>query len=157
MPRQKPKPRKVRELEGNPSKRPLPVEPEMADLRDSDPPKHLCRYGKEEWRRVMGAIPDGLVTAADIGALSAMCAKYGRWRKAYARLLALGDGDVIETKTGYCLPHPLVAIEQKSCKDYLAAAAEFGLTPSARTRVSVKPKDDASGVKRRFFRHEEAG
>lgn len=151
----KPKPSKLKALEGNPGKRALNRdEPVMADLRDSEPPGFLCRWGKKEWRRVMGAAPSGLVTSADVSVLAAMCAAYGRWRKAHAALAKVGD--VITMPSRYCQPHPYVAIEQRARKDFIAAAAEFGLSPSARSRVHVAPKADPGGAAQKFFRYGDA-
>ena len=153
----KPKPARLKELSGDPRyKGASSSEPVMADLRESEPPEYLDGYGRGEWRRILATTPEGLVTAADVSVLAALCASFGRWRKAHDALQK-GD-DVVLTPSGYVRPSAWVQIERDARRDYLAAAAEFGLTPSSRTRVSVSPRTDPAVdcVKSRFFRHEEA-
>jgi P27 family predicted phage terminase small subunit len=49
---------------------------------------------------------------------------------------AVSDGLIVKTKSGNLIQNPLVGAANKAMADMVRYAAEFGLTPSARTRVS---------------------
>lgn len=46
------------------------------------------------------------------------------------------DGLIIRTRSGNIIQNPLVGTANKAMADMVRYAAEFGLTPSARTRVA---------------------
>ncbi len=46
------------------------------------------------------------------------------------------DGLIVMTKSGNLIQNPLVGTANKAMADMVRYAAEFGMTPSARTRVS---------------------
>ncbi|WP_223428545.1 phage terminase small subunit P27 family [Tateyamaria pelophila] len=83
-----------------------------------------------------------ILSVLDRGALAAYCQAYGRWNAAETALAlmaakdAVTDGLVIRTKSGNLIQNPLVGTANKAMADMVRYAAEFGLTPSARTRVS---------------------
>ncbi len=83
------------------------------------------------------------MTNLDRGALAAYCQAYGRWgaaETALARMAerdAVTDGPIIRSKTGNAIQNPLVGAANKAMADMVRYAAEFGLTPSARSRVSA--------------------
>ena len=145
----KPKPTKIKRLEGNPGKRPLPArEPVMADLRDGGAPEWLDELGQEEWARVLGAAPKGLVTAGDVSALGALCQAYSNMRRAISALGA--EGWIAETPNGHKQPSAWATIERQNRQDYMRACAEFGLTPSSRSRVSLGAEEADSNEERMF-------
>jgi P27 family predicted phage terminase small subunit len=98
---------------------------------------------KREWSRIVPELERlGLLTLVDRGALAAYCQAYGRAVQAEKTLLK--EGLNFTTPNGYIQQRPEVAIAQKSWQAVRAFAAEFGLTPSARSRLSVqKPEDEA--------------
>jgi len=58
---------------------------------------------------------------------------------------------VIAGSSGRPLPHPAQKIQREAANQLRAYANEFGLTPSARTRIRVgdqKPKDQQQGASR---------
>ncbi len=71
------------------------------------------------------------------------CQAYGRWvaaETALARMAerdAVTEGLIIRSKTGNAIQNPLVGAANKAMADMVRYAAEFGLTPSARSRVSA--------------------
>ena len=81
--RRKPKPTRLKLIDGNPGKRPI-------NAREPNPmagvptcPAHLSPRAKAEWKRLarqMNAL--GIVTELDRAALAAYCQAYGRWAEA---------------------------------------------------------------------------
>jgi P27 family predicted phage terminase small subunit len=116
-----------------------------------DPPDHLTDAARAEWHRVVGElIALGLLTNLDRGALGAYCQAYGRWSAAEHALARMAsrdastDGLIVRTKSGNVIQNPLVGTANKAMADMVRYAAEFGLTPSARTRVSGGDPGSAS-------------
>lgn len=143
----KPKPLALRVIEGNPGKRSLTKNvarpPVSAGL---EAPSHLNSDGKRHWREMGRQLEVlGLLAAIDRGALAALCQAYGLWADAERRLKAYNSSEagkkagafLMETPGGAIIQHPLVRMARDSRRDYLKAAAEFGMTPSARSRVDI--------------------
>ena len=132
----KPKPTKLKLLEGNPGKRPLnPAEP-VPDAALPDAPAHLDEDARAEWARTAEELNRlGLLTQVDRAAFAGYCAAYGRWAQASRALK--GEGLTVETTNGNVIQNPLVGIANKAMELMLRFAAEFGMTPSSRSRVSV--------------------
>ena len=143
-----PVPTALRLIRGNPSKRPLPKNEPVVPLAQPDPPPFLCDDAKEEWVRICGTLhAAGLMTEIDRAALAAYAAAYGRWaqaERAINRLAESGDvnsGLTILTSNGNVIQNPLIGIANKAKTAVVRFAAEFGMTPSARSRVSVTPQE----------------
>jgi P27 family predicted phage terminase small subunit len=137
-----PKPTYLRILEGNPSKRPLNRnEPQPPPVETLDPPWYLSgdAAAAAEWRRIAsGLCAMRLLTIADIHALAAYCVAYSRWLASEEALASFRANDpvtyglLVGGKT-----NPLVYVARNAAADMLRFAHEFGLTPAARTRISV--------------------
>ena len=142
-----PKPTRLRIIEGNPSKRPLNRnEPKPEPSRPSCP-RWLNVEAKKEWARIVPELSLlGLLTNVDRLTLAGYCQAYARWRQAEEAIEKYGM--IGKTEGGYVQQLPYVSIAQKSLQLMKNLAAEFGLTPSARTRISVeKPtSDDPEGL-----------
>lgn len=113
------------------------------DPAQPDAPSHLTAPAHEEWNRIVTELDAlGILTRLDRGALAAYCQAYGRWSAAETALArmaakdALTDGLIVRTKAGNLIQNPLVGAANKAMGDMVRYAAEFGLTPSARTRVA---------------------
>ncbi|KAF1084849.1 Phage terminase, small subunit [Sporotomaculum syntrophicum] len=142
-----PKPTHLKVLEGNPGRRPLnknepkpkPVAPKC--------PAWLDKEAKHEWKRVAPELEKlGLLTIVDGTALAAYCQAYSRWVAAEKVLTT--EGMTYETETGYIRQRPEVGIVQKYLNLIKLYCAEFGLTPSARSRMTLpgEDKDDDDGI-----------
>ena len=112
-------------------------------------PDHLTPAAQLEWDRVIEETVNlGILTNLDRGALAAYCQAYGRWVAAETALAhmaqkdAITEGLIIRTKAGNVIQNPLVGAANKAMADMVRYAAEFGLTPSARTRVSGAGRSD---------------
>lgn len=138
MPGPAPAPTKLKELRGNPGKRVLNANEPQPRVAKVTCPRWLPLVAKREWRRVAPELVRlGLLTVADRAALAAYCEAWAEAIMAHETLQR--DGYTFTTAKGYTGVHPMVAIKNKALLRMRAFASEFGLTPSARSRLSVEP------------------
>ena len=141
----KPKPTAIKKMAGNPGRRPLnDSEPEPRRLPYIPrAPRYLNKYGQKEWRRLARELDRlGLLTVVDLAAFAAYCSAFGLWVEAEYALKDMGSSKFLAvTEKGNVIQNPLMGIVNRSRADMLRAAAELGLTPSSRSRVTVaKPR-----------------
>ena len=131
----KPKPTALKLLEGNPGKRQLNMnEPRFAQKMPPECPDWLEEEAQAEWNRLSETLFEmGILTDLDVAPFAAYCQAYARWREAEEFISK--HGSIVKTKTGYWQQVPQVSIAHTNQKAMLQAAAEFGLTPSARSRI----------------------
>ncbi len=144
----KPKPTALRLIDGNRGKRAVNKAEAVVALAEPTPPAFLCDDAKVEWGRVCSALyAAGLMTELDRAALAAYCAAYGRWAQAERAINRIAAKDklnaalMIKTTSGNAIQNPLVGIANKAKADMVRYAAEFGMTPSARSRVNATPEE----------------
>ena len=147
---QRPMPTALKLLRGNPGKQRLPAnepQPEQT-IEVPDPPPFITGYAADEWWTVGTELHRlGLLTKVDCAPLAAYCYAYGQWRLAaesLARMAAndrIMNGQIIKTKYGDAAVNPLLSIARKHAGDMVRFAAEFGLTPAARTHISAGTSD----------------
>lgn len=119
-------------------------------------PDHLTDYAAAEWHRQIPLLTQmRVLTLADIGALEILCMAYAEYREANDELK---HGTTYETTTQagdvMIRPRPEVMMRSDAFRRYRALLVEFGLTPSARAKVSTaddgeKESAFASYMKRR--------
>lgn len=132
----KPKPTALKQLNGNPGKRPLNrKEPKFSGTPTC--PKHLDKAARAEWKRVSDELSaTGLLTTVDRAALAAYCAAWSRWVDAETNIQKFGT--VIKSpKSGFPIQNPYVGIANTALDQMRKFAVEFGMTPSSRSRISV--------------------
>ena len=131
----KPKPTAIKLLEGNPGCRPLNrAEPKPTGVPVC--PDWLEDEAKAEWERMGGILADmGVLTEVDTMAFAGYCQAYARWKEAEEFISR--HGSIIRTPNGYLQQVPQVSIAQTNLKIMLKFCEEFGLTPSARSRISA--------------------
>lgn len=145
----KTKPTQLKVLSGTARKHRLNANEPHPEVARPEAPDHLTPAARLEWERVIEqTVSLGIMTELDRGALAAYCQAYGRWVTAETALTRMAEKDVvtegliIRTKAGNAIQNPLVGAANKAMADMVRYAAEFGLTPSARTRVAgVDPAD----------------
>ena len=142
----KPTPTNIKILTGNPGNRALPTsEPKPRSRRPLQPP-HLNDDAAEEWARVAGELTAlGILSGLDRAALAAYCQAYGRWaqaERALAKMSNQADGLIIKTVSGNMIQNPLVGVANKAMSDMMRYASEFGMTPSARSRISASEGEE---------------
>jgi P27 family predicted phage terminase small subunit len=146
----KPKPTRLKLIEGNPGKRRTNhSEPKP---RGGPPgcPSFLPAEAKAEWRRVVAAMPDRFITDADRAALAVYCARWAVFVAATKEIHARGRGVIVKGYRGSRVKNVALQVQREAAADVKAFAVEFGLTPSARTRIELpKPSPgDAAGIMR---------
>jgi P27 family predicted phage terminase small subunit len=106
-------------------------------------PSWLSAEAKREWKRVVPILVDRrILTTADLGSLENYCVAIGTVREMERQLQR--DGHVVETEKGM-KRHPAVGIQSDAMTRARLLAAELGLTPTSRSRPSVRgdtPGDD---------------
>lgn len=139
-----PLPTKEHKLRGNPSFKKLNEnEPEPVEVYElPPPPEHLGEYAAHEWNRIgPELIRIKLLTEADLESFSAYCMNVEIMVEAYKAIKA--KGMVIMGSRGPIRNPALPAFGQASTA-VKAFAQEFGLTPSARSRISIPDKSEKS-------------
>ena len=88
----------------------------------------------EEWKRMAKVLEQmGLLTEMDMAAFAGYCQAYARWKEAEEFLTQ--HGSMVRTPNGYLQQVPQVSIAQTNMKIMLKFCEQFGLTPSARSRI----------------------
>ena len=141
------RPTKLRKLEGNPSKRPLPKNEPQPDPTKPTCPEWLLDDAKDEWARISGKLHEiGLLTQVDRIALAAYCQSYAKWK--LAEEVIKNDGMVYpildeDGNVKYYQQKPEVGIANQCLKQIRGFCAEFGLTPAARARIELPNEKDS--------------
>ncbi len=134
-----PLPTKLKLLNGNPGKRPLPEnEPKP---REGVPtrPAWLLPEAKREWNRLVAELePIGLLTKVDRATLAAFCQCWARYVEAEADITAGGIDYV--TDKGFHGTRPSVGMTVKMLEKMATYGAKLGLSPADRTRLTVGSK-----------------
>jgi P27 family predicted phage terminase small subunit len=141
----KPKPTHLKLITGNlrPS-RVNPREPRLEPMLPA-PPAELIPEARAEWDRLAKRLlAAGLLTAVDGAVFACYCQSFGRWQQAEQALAQMAKDDpgsdlVTTGKGGNSIQNPLVGIARRAAADCVRYAAEFGMTPSARSRVWANP------------------
>ena len=131
-----PKPTAIKELEGNPGKRPLNKnEPKPKKIAPKCP-SWLLPDAKKEWRRLSKELEAmGLLTGVDMAAFAGYCQAYARWKEAEEFISK--HGSILKTASGYIQQIPQVSIAQQNLKQMRNFCSELDLTPSARSRLNI--------------------
>lgn len=158
----KPQPTALRLARGNPSKRALPKnEPKPAKPNRLDPPSWLTGHARQKWRALAPRLATaGLLTVADMDAFARYCDTWARWRQCCRHIDRHGmTYELKDSKGGVTSvqQRPEVSIARSLAVQLARLEAEFGMTPSSRSRVdgrfgtpatgapaATDPKDDAA-------------
>ena len=111
----KPTPTAIKELEGNPGKRPLNDAEPKPERKAPPCPKWLEPEAKKEWRRLSKQLEQiGVLTEVDQAAFASYCQAYARWKEAEEFMTQ--HGTIVKTKSGYWQQVPQVSIAQTYLK-----------------------------------------
>ncbi len=139
-----PKPTKLRILQGNPAKRPLPKNEPQPKEDLGNRPSWLDAEAKREWKRIVTALgPAKVLTAADWSVLAATCQCWSLYVAAVNDIRE--NGYMFETGTGYQAQRPAVSIMVKMLEKLSVLWAKLGLSPADRVRLALpeqKQDDD---------------
>jgi P27 family predicted phage terminase small subunit len=132
----KPTPTHLKLLHGNPGKRRLNPNEPLPGKNPPTCPSHLCPSAKAEWRRLAAQLTIlRILTDLDRAALAGYCQAYGRWVEAERKLHETPM--LIKLPSGYVQQNPWLTIANKQLELMHKYLTEFGLSPVARSRVSL--------------------
>ena len=128
-------------------------EPEYETVKPKMP-AWLDKEAKKEWRQIAPQLANARVlTKVDCIALARYCQLVSRWKQAEIFLIEHGMTYVDKFKSTH--PFPQIKISKDCADQLLRMEHEFGLTPSARTRIKAAPetkeKPKGGKDKARFF------
>lgn len=131
------KPTALKVIEGNPGKRKLgdTYEPDPAFLNDLSAPAWLPEYVKKVWNEVAPKLRAcRTLTELDVPALEAGCVAIANYRDI---TLKLGDNYTSKSSKGGTNINQLMIAQSMAFKQMNLLFAQFGMTPSARTKISL--------------------
>ena len=130
-----PVPTVLKLLRGNPGKRSL-NEDEPQPPSGAEMPDYLTPEAAAHWPKVSTQLADaGVLTEIDQTALAMYCEAFAMWRHASDQVAKFGA--VVKSPSGYPVQSPYLSISNRAYEQMLRLLGEFGMTPSARTRVVV--------------------
>ena len=141
-------PTNLKILRGNPGKRALPKDEPKPLAVCPRAPAILSDVAKKHWKVVAKQLYDAnIMTVLDTDALMIYCEAYARWLQSGKALQK--EGLLITQashngETTYLKQNPWLIIQQKAFDQMKAMLIEFGMTPSARTRVRTVDKQTKS-------------
>ena len=143
-------PTALKVMRGNPGKRPLNKREPKIKAAIPPCPSHLSDEAQAEWDRIGRELYEmGILANADRALLAIYAQAWGDLVKAQEQIRA--DGYMVKSPNGYEIPNPWLPIRNKAVEQIQKIAGEFGMSASARTRISAikpeKPDDDEA----RFF------
>ncbi len=154
----KPKPTHLRLLTGNPGKRKIKRDDVQPELALPMPPPHLSDEAKVEWGRMAEKLYRlGLLSELDVAMLAGYCQAYGRWVQAERAIEEMAKGDLltkalmVKTTNGNAIQNPLVGTANKALELMSKFAAEFGMSPSSRVRLSVNGEQAQANPTAKYF------
>lgn len=152
----KPLPTHLKLVKGNPGKRPTNKNEPKAPAGRPSCPAHASDKARETWGYVCGLLEDmGILATVDAVAIEMLCEAYADFVAAADELKSLGS-DYYETvtKEGSVMyrAHPALAKKQDADRRLRGWLAEFGMTPSARSRVKLGgDADKTEDAEKKYF------
>ena len=152
----KPKPTMLRLVEGNAGRRKVNRKEPKPAMREPSCPKWIGPKAREVWDRTLPMLRYmRVLTEADGDALTCYSLAYARWRAAEEFLNRHGLTQRIRhaknRRMSSVVARPEVAISKSYAKMLRDYQGEFGLTPSARTRIEVPMSPEEEAEDRKFF------
>ncbi len=133
----KPKPTKLKLIEGNPGKRPLNDKEPKPKACIPECPEWVSPEGKKEWKKITPRLLRlGLLSEIDYAALGGYCDCYGELKPLREEIKLYGY--TTTTDKGNVVQRPEVGIYNQKLEKMLKFLSEFGMSPSSRTRLRVE-------------------
>lgn len=131
---------------GNPGHRPI-NDREPKPIGDPRPPKRLTPRERKVWKQIVpGLIASGLASQIDAEPLARYCETLARYIDAKAFIDKNGQTyairDPLTNVVQRVVTWPQVSIERACHKALVAMEDRFGMSPSARSRISVDAQPD---------------
>lgn len=140
----KPKPTEQKKLGGNPGKRALNNQEPQPDVAIPKCPPHLEGEARKEFQRItQELIKLKVITNVDRAAIVAYCQAWSDYVNATKEVKK--EGEVLYSDKGNAYINPWKNIQTSAMDRMLRFSAEFGMTPSSRSRIKVEtptPEDE---------------
>lgn len=150
----KPQPSVIKLARGNPGKKKVNKNEPLPTCDNIEPPDYLQGKSLEKWHELKRHLTKmGVMTDADVETLARYCTMYEQWIKYLDQVRRGLDVLVIRDDSGkvkYMQSTPAAVRLDKLAVSMLRIEQEFGLTPSARSGLSVKEtnQDDKNPLKK---------
>jgi P27 family predicted phage terminase small subunit len=106
-----------------------------------EPPSHLSEQEKAKFTSTAEMlVRRGVMTELDAGALARYAVAWCRWVDAEAEVKKRGL--VVKTNADFVIQNPFLAVANRCMNQMAQIESEFGLTPSARTRIRMEEQSD---------------
>jgi P27 family predicted phage terminase small subunit len=139
-----PQPTKLKLVHGNPGKRPLNTKEPKPPRTRPERPDWLTGEARTAWDELAPLLDSmGVLTSIDGNALARYCKLWGRWVTLSAAIEKHGEVYPTKDKNGNPLGLrilPQVRIVESLSAELRQLDREFGLTPSARSRIDADPQ-----------------
>lgn len=137
-----PEPTPLKLLKGNPGRRPINDREPQPKRRRPRCPHWLDADAKATWKQLVPELEQmGVLTRIDGNALARYCVLWCRWKRAEQFIAKHGEAYPIKDEKGnlkYLHQFPQVGVANKLAVQLTRLEQEFGMTPSARTRIRVE-------------------
>lgn len=133
-------PNKMKELTGNPGKRPY-VKGELSPAGTLTPPPNLTKAAKVIWSRVVMAMPKGVYAATDQTALAVYCEQVAIYEAAVKHLDK--EGLVSIGSQQQQIVSPYVRIMNEASRLIVTLGAKLFLDPASRQTINA-PSDSSN-------------
>ena len=117
-------------------------------------PAFLSKYGKTTWKSLVPMLDEmGVLSKIDGRTLARYCEEWSRWRDAAKFLQQNGSAYSYTDNDGvtHWKPYPQAREFIQLAESMLRIESHFGLTPSARASLKVRPTETVQDVASRFF------
>lgn len=146
----KPKPTQLKLTLGNPGKRKLNHREPKPKQEIPPCPAFLNDAAKAEYERMSLVLSrNGILTELDGALLAAYSVAYSRWGFAEKHLQQYGEV-ILSPDKKFPVQSPYLAIANRAMDQTLRILAEFGMTPSSRSRIQTAGPEADDG-KNYFF------
>lgn len=141
------KPTALRKLHGDRRDRINQDEPALEPIAlYPKPTLKLNKFAKEVYDRIMPLlITTRVMATTDVEGFSMYCYEIGMYKHCREKIDKEGL-TIIAGKNDYEMPHPLTSVANKHYKNAYDMAVQYGLTPSARTRITAMPEGKKEGI-----------
>ncbi len=138
----RPKPTAIKEMAGNPGKRPLNKREPKPRVAIPSCPKWLTAEARTEYRKMARLLVGvRVLTEADQSALVAYATEYARWVEAN-RMIAEAGMVLRNNMSGTFYQNPYITVANNALKNMKAFMVEFGLTPASRSKIQAMPEEE---------------
>ncbi|MHC4197299.1 MAG: phage terminase small subunit P27 family [Planctomycetota bacterium] len=145
----KPEPTRLKVLKGNPRGKPLNKHEPQAQVILPKCPRELKGKARAEWNKVVPILHSTrILTELDLSLLKAYCQAWRLLQDAQEHLAldVKQNGDfTITSAGGQVYQNPHVGLVQRQFQIVRSLQSELGMTPSARSKISVAPQGKEGG------------